>query len=248
MRSLLRAISFLTIIPVGKLIGRDDQEEDLAGSMAWFPAVGLIPGAFMLAIAYLSPRVLPPAPASFLAVLAGALITGGLHLDGLADWADGFAGRDPKAILRIMKDTRVGAFGVTAIALLLIGKYAAIFAVVSARSDFAVLVLAPVLARWTLTIIAATSTYPRPEGGTAKEFVGKGGAEVILQATVLMVIAVLLAAPLRGMIYLSLAAGAAWLFRQNSMKRVGGITGDILGADCEMVELVILMASSIISG
>ena len=170
------------------------------------------------------------------------------HLESLADWADGFAGRDPKAILRIMKDTRVGAFGVTAIALLLIGKYAAIFAVVSARSDFAVLVLAPVLARWTLTIIAATSTYPRPEGGTAKEFVGKGGAEVILQATVLMVIAVLLAAPLRGMIYLSLAAGAAWLFRQNSMKRVGGITGDILGADCEMVELVILMASSIISG
>jgi len=246
-RSLLQAISFLTILPVGK---RLDQEpsESLADSMTWFPVVGLIPGGLMLAITCLSPRVLPPSVAAFLALLAAVVITGGLHLDGLSDWSDGLAGKSSEDVLRIMKDTRIGAFGVTAIALLLIGKYSAILALVSARHDLAVLVLAPVLARWTLTFLAATSDYPRTQGGTAKEFVGKGGWRVIIKAAALMAIVVLFASPLWGTIYIALATTTALLFRHHSIKRVGGITGDMLGAECEMVELVILMASLIISG
>jgi len=232
-RSLLQAISFLTILPVGK---RLDQEpsESLADSMTWFPVVGLIPGGLMLAITCLSPRVLPPSVAAFLALLAAVVITGGLHLDGLSDWSDGLAGKSSEDVLRIMKDTRIGAFGVTAIALLLIGKYSAILALVSARHDLAVLVLAPVLARWTLTL--------------AKEFVGKGGWRVIIKAAALMAIVVLFASPLWGTIYIALAMTTALLFRHHSIKRVGGITGDMLGAECEMVELVIFMASLIISG
>lgn len=247
MSLLLHAISFLTVVPAGKWID-NEPSEPLAESMTWFPLVGLIPGGLMLVIAYLSPQVLPPSVAAFLALLAGVIITGGLHLDGLADWADGLAGRSPQEVLRIMKDTRVGAFGVAAVVLLLIGKYAALLAVISGRQVLAVMVIAPVLARWNLTLLAATSTYPRPEGGTAREFVGKGGSQVILKATALMVTVVLLASPLRGIIYIVVAAGTAWLFRHHSIKRVGGITGDILGADCEIVELVILMAASIMGG
>lgn len=246
MRALFEAISFLTIIPIGKL-RKNEYGGELHESLTWFPLVGLIPGGLMLGIALLSPQLLTSYVAAFLGLLAAVFITGGLHLDGLADWADGLAGRDSEAILRIMKDMRVGAFGITAITLLLIGKYGAIHGIIAGRQGLAGLVLAPVIARWTLTIIAATSSYSRPEGGTAREFLGKGNPQVILKATALMVIVALLASPLCGIIYIVMAAGTAWLFRHNSIKRVGGITGDILGANCEMVELVVLMGSSVIN-
>jgi len=243
MRALLRAISFLTIIPVGKELEGESKRE-ISRSMAWFPLVGLIPGALGFAIASLSPRPLPASVAAFLALLAGVVITGGLHLDGLADWADGLAGRSPEEILRIMKDTQVGAFGVSALALLLLGKYAAMLSIITSRHGLMVLLLAPVLARWTLTLVAGTSPYPRVEGGTGRAFVGQGGWKTIIQATAAMILVVLLAGDLKAGVYALIAGGAALLIRRHSMRRVAGVTGDILGATCEIVELAVLLAAA----
>jgi len=243
MRALLRAISFLTILPGGKDLEGESKEE-ISRSMAWFPVVGLIPGALVFAIASLSPRPLPASVAAFLALLAGVVITGGLHLDGLVDWADGLAGRSPEEILRMMKDTQVGAFGVSAIALLLLGKYAAMVSIITSRHGLMVLLLAPVLARWTLALVAGTSSYPRVEGGTGKAFVGHGGWKTIIQATAAMMLVVLITASLQSMVYVLIAAGTAWLIRWNSRCRVGGITGDILGATCEIIELVVLLVAA----
>jgi len=219
--------------------------EELSPSMAWFPVVGLIPGALMLAIASFSPYLLPPSAAAFLALLAGVAITGGLHLDGLADWADGLAGKSKEDILRIMKDARLGAFGASAIALLLIGKYAAVLPIITSRRGLMALLLAPVIARWTLTLLATTSPYPRAEGGTGKAFVGQGQPKFLITATAFMALVILMTAPLPGAAYAIIAAGTAWLIRHHSIRRAGGITGDILGATCEIVELAVLVTASI---
>jgi adenosylcobinamide-GDP ribazoletransferase len=244
-KALIRAISFLTILPVGRQ-GEMAPDQALAESMAWFPAVGLFPGALMLAAALLSPRPLPPSVAVFMALLAGVIITGGLHLDGLADWADGLGGKNPEGVLRIMKDTRLGAFGASAMVLLLLGKYAAALAIISRGHDPSALILAPVLARWAMVLVALTSPYPRIEGGTARAFVGRGGTKVILKATALTALVIALTSPVQGTLYAAAAAGTGWLLRCHSLRRVRGITGDILGATCELVELAILLISSIV--
>jgi len=204
----------------------------------------LIPGALMLVIAYLSPRVLPPSVAAFLALLVEVIITGGLHLDGLADWADGLAGKSPEEVLRIMKDARSGAFGVSAIALLLLGKYAALLTIITNRHELMALLIAPVLARWTLTLVAGTSSYPRAEGGTGQAFVGQRGWKTILQATAAMGFVVLIIGELKAMVYILIAGGAAGLIRWHSRRRVGGVTGDIIGATCEIVELMVLLVAA----
>jgi len=244
-KALIRAISFLTILPAGGQ-GEMATDQDLAESMVWFPVVGLLPGALMLAASLLAPRLMPPSVAVFMALSAGVVITGGLHLDGLADWADGLGGKSPEEVLRIMKDTRLGAFGGSAMVLLLLGKYAAALSIISRGHDPAALILAPVLARWAMVLVALTSPYPRTEGGTARVFVGRGGTKIILKATALTALVAFLISPVQGALYAAAAAGIGWLLRGHSLRRVRGITGDILGATCELVELAILLISSIV--
>ncbi|MFH1076812.1 MAG: adenosylcobinamide-GDP ribazoletransferase [Pseudomonadota bacterium] len=244
MRALIRAISFLTILPIGKRRLDIVSEEELADSMSWFPLAGLIPGFLVFALSLLSPSWLPASVVAFISLVVCVVITGGLHLDGLADWADGLSATSRADILRIMKDTHTGAFGVSAISLVLLGKYSAIFEIISSRHGLFALLLAPMIARWTLTLVAVSSPYPRLEGGTGKAFVGQGGWKTIVKATVVILLAALAAAGLmKGMIYILAAGCSAWLIRSHSIARIGGVTGDILGAACELVEVVVLFVA-----
>jgi adenosylcobinamide-GDP ribazoletransferase len=243
MRSLLRAVSFLTVLPVDRWLGKR-KNEDLSASLAWFPVAGLIPGSLAYVIAFYSP--FPSGVTAFFILLSGVLVSGGLHLDGLADWADGLGARRRKDILRIMKDTSTGAFGAAAVCLCLIGKFAAIFSILVARKELAALVLAPVIARWTMTLLATLTPYARPNGGTGKAFIRPGQTSRLLLATIFLALVVLFLSPARGLLYCLPAAGGAWLLRLHSLRRIQGLTGDILGADCEMMELLVLLLASLI--
>src|SRR5438270_12724925 len=121
-RSLFAAIAFLTRIPVG---GRS---YDVAGGVAVFPLVGAAIGAAVGGTAYGLARILPSLAAAGIAVALGALLTGGLHLDGLADSADALTARSRDAALAIMRDHAIGAYGAVALVLDLVVKSAALAA------------------------------------------------------------------------------------------------------------------------
>ena len=118
MRHLLVAIRFLTVLPVS-LQGRV-QDEELGGSLLWFPLVGLLIGSLLLLVQQMAAPALPPPAVGALMLLVWVAVTGAIHLDGLADTCDGlYGGRTPAERLRIMKDPHVGAMGVVVAAIVL---------------------------------------------------------------------------------------------------------------------------------
>src|SRR5262245_46438983 len=108
-RGLSVAARYLTIVPLPERVNAG--AEALGRSAAWFPVVGLAIGLAVAAVEQVGARAFPPLLASLLTVTAWKLVTGGLHLDGLADCLDGLAGRDAQHRLAIMRDSRIGAFG-----------------------------------------------------------------------------------------------------------------------------------------
>ncbi len=158
------ALAFLTRLPVPGPPAVDAAEVGRAA--LFFPAAGAALGAIVAGSAHvLSPR-LPPTLAAALLVTLLALLTGGLHLDGLADTADGFGGgRTPEDVLRIMRDHAIGAYGASALVLALTVKVAAIAALLASGHAARWLLVAPALARWAPVALARFLPYARPGGG-----------------------------------------------------------------------------------
>ena len=170
-RAFRLAVAFLTVIPV-RLGDGEVTEADLAASRFAYPVVGIAIG-LMLAAWSEALRLwgIGPAPAAFLLVAAGVAITGGLHLDGLADTGDGlFLRGDASRRLAVMCDPHVGSFGVTAIVLVLLGKYAALSHATGPGRSLAVLGAATV-GRTLILVAAGSSRYARLDG-TGRVLIG----------------------------------------------------------------------------
>src|SRR5690242_10316582 len=144
-RAPVAAVAFLTRLPVGRLAAFDGR--DVARAAAYFPLVGAAIGGAVGATAYGLAQVAPPFVAAGAALAAGALLTGGLHLDGLADTADALGGRSRDRALEIMRDHATGAYGATAIALDLLVKAAALAALAPGRAVVAYAAAAGALSR-----------------------------------------------------------------------------------------------------
>lgn len=230
--------SFLTRFPVADNVPCDGRR--LGRSMAFFPAVGLVLGLLLAGADRGLALLLPRTVADGLLVLLLVLATGALHLDGLADTVDGLAGgRDRESALHIMKDSRVGAMGAIALVMALLLKYLALHAV-PADIKGAALVFVPAAGRWTPVFLAALSPYVRPGGGTGA-FSDHVGVREVLIATVTVTVAALALFGIGGLFLLPLlalaAAGLFFYFRQ----KLGGVTGDVLGASVEIVEVLTLI-------
>jgi adenosylcobinamide-GDP ribazoletransferase len=240
MRSLILALRFLTVVPIP---GREAEGPAALGRAAWwFPVVGLMLGALVAGSARLIDAVFPPLVGAALLVAGWKAITGAIHLDGLADALDGLAGRDRARRLAIMRDSRIGVFGVTGLVLLLVLSVTAV-AALAAPLRYRLLVLAPVVGRVTPTLAGAWLAPSTPGQGLGAAFsaglsrwagpVHAGGG-------------LALAAWLIGPGGAALAAGAwvvALLLIGLAAARVGGVTGDLLGAGVEVAELVLLLAA-----
>jgi adenosylcobinamide-GDP ribazoletransferase len=247
LRGLITAIRTLTILPVP---GRD--AEKMSASLPWFPVVGLLLGAILYAAARgalaLSPLVWPEA-VGILVVVGGAVLTRGLHLDGVGDWADGFWGaRDKDKVLAIMKDPRSGAFGVIAIVSILLSQWVCVTRLAGA-GGLGWIVAAGVISRTIQVDLAVAHPYARAEGGTAAPFVAGAGAKHLLLA--LLAAGALLVAVGRGSPVCLAALAVAWLmgrlFGAWCRRRVGGITGDLLGAGSELTETAVLAIGAVLS-
>lgn len=237
------AMRTLSVLPVP---GTD--ADNKASSLSWFPIVGGILGLIVYGISVLCGRISAapwPEGTAALLVLAGIVLTRGIHLDGLSDWADGFWGTpDRDRTLEIMKDSAVGAFGTLALIIVLLIKWVAISRLIACGGAVWI-VAAYIISRTIQVDLAAAFSYARPSGGTAAGFVN--GARFRHAATSFILAALLLAA-IYGPIGIAMLV-PAWLIGRAlgmwSRKRLGGITGDILGATSELTETAVLFILAI---
>jgi adenosylcobinamide-GDP ribazoletransferase len=236
LKRLLVGISFLSRIPVPGALTFDGT--DVGRATVFFPGVGALLGGLMAGARWLFFPVLPATLAAILVVAVGAALTGALHLDGLADMADGFGGgRSRDDVLRIMRDHGIGAYGAVALILLLAIKVAAISTLIERGQADSVLVVVAALGRWGPVPLGRWLPYARKEGGgLGMALVGNVGSLEITGATILAVALAVGVLGARGAVILAaialLTAAQGWV----CMRRIGGITGDTLGANTETAE------------
>lgn len=244
MMGFLAAVAFLTRLPVGRRWEFGPQ--DVARSARWFPLVGAVLGGISVAALLGLTRIFPPMVTAVLLAGIDALLTGAMHLDGLADTADGFGGGVTREdVLRIMRDHAIGSYGAVSVVLVLALKIATVTALIEGHRAIFGLLLAPVLGRWAAVLLSATQPYARPvdaggplTAGAPVRFMGR--KEWILASAITVAIAISFQ-PWRGCAALLLvalaSAGWAWYCR----RRIGGITGDTLGAAIEIAECLVLL-------
>lgn len=235
------ALSFLTRVPVGRVIQLDGA--DVARGAVAFPLVGGAVGALSAGVALLADQALPSFIAGALAVGAATLVTGAFHLDALADTADalGAAGRD--AALTIMRDSRIGSFGATALALDVLVKVACVAALVDRGHVLAGLVTAGALSRAVSPPLASVLPYPRVEGGPGSVLTGRTSRAAALVAALIGSAVALLAWWPTGAWLVVTAAAVAFTLGLWYQRWLGGATGDCLGAATELCETAVLVVA-----
>ncbi len=232
MRSLLFALGFLTSIPVRTPA---PQAGDLGRAAIWFPFVGAIIGAVLVVMQLILTRFFAPLLAGALIVVVWIAVTGGLHLDGLADCGDGLlAATSRERRLEIMRDPRLGTFGGMVLVMHLLIKT---LAVASLTAPIALL-LAPALARW-LMLFVARQPAARPGGLGAAFSAGLPQASWVGAA----IIPLLLSVPglPRSILAVIAAMLVTWGVIRLTRSRLGGVTGDVFGMTIEVVEVVVLL-------
>ena len=244
MRQILCAIAFLTRLPVPRSVHKDAVAR--TNSPRWYALVGLILGAIYAGFARLLLFELPPTVVAICVLALDGLLTGALHLDGLADMADGFGGgRNCEDALRIMRDHAIGSYGAVALILLLLLKATTLSALLSNSPRYWVLFIAPALARWAILLLALSAPYARNStagtGGLAKSFTRNH----FVIATITCVPLPVLFGWTRTLTCWVAAAIMTMLISRICRSRIGGITGDTLGANvviCEAVQFVFALA------
>jgi adenosylcobinamide-GDP ribazoletransferase len=236
-------LAFLTRLP---LVNSVPAKGAYIGRAAWtFPLVGVLIGAFAALVYWLADEAgLPPLVSAVLAVAAALIVTGALHEDGLADTVDGFGGGTTKAQkLKIMRDSRIGTYGVLVLAVSLMLKASAIASLADPVLVAAALIAAHTSARAILPLFMRLVPPARKDGLSAKA--GRPPLASVIIAGLLGLIALGLAlGPIGALIALALLAAVAGFMAWLSMRQIGGQTGDVLGALEQMGEILILLAAS----
>jgi adenosylcobinamide-GDP ribazoletransferase len=239
---LRQALLFLTVLPLSA--PPTVQTRELGRSMAYFPLIGLGLGLLLAGANYLLGFFFPPTVGALLVLLLLIFATGALHLDGVADTADGMYGiRDRAARLRIMKDSRVGAMGVVALLCLLLLKVVTLTAIPPALR-WPVLIVLPVVGRWMMVALAVLAPYARSEGGTGSVFVEGVGRRELFLATLILAAVLIGFFKLWGLTFLAALILIVIALERYFKARLGGVTGDILGAVCEWSEAFFLLLCS----
>jgi adenosylcobinamide-GDP ribazoletransferase len=239
-KGLITAIRTLTVIPVpGK------EGDDFSSSLPWFPVVGLIVG-MIIYIAALLWALIPFEKWSWgcAAVLSAMsiLLTRGLHMDGLADWADSFGGFDRERRLAIMKDSSLGAFGVMAVTLGIIFRLVALERI-AASGSLIYLIIIPVISRDMLVELQTTLRYARSDGMAGLFIKGANNRHRMISHLIALGIC-LFSGAAGAVLYLS--AFAVTIFLKGTFRRqFNGITGDLLGASNEILEVILLIITAI---
>jgi len=239
LRSLITAARFLTIVPVpGKGL---DGPDALGRASGWFPLVGLGLGLALAGLDWVLAWLFPPLLSALLVLTVWKLVTGGIHLDGLADCLDGLGMRDPERRLAVMRDSRIGTFGALGLILLLLLALAAL-AELAPQLRRAGLTLAPVVGRYAPLLLARVFAPASPDSGYGAAFMRSVSAPAVAGGGVFVAATAGVVFGLRGELAAAAGLGAALTAGAVFSHRLRGLTGDGLGAAVELAELGVLLA------
>jgi len=248
MKKFLLALQFLTTFPIKV---KDVETEDLTGSVSFFPLVGVIIGIILASANYFLLRVMPPFLLNAILLILWILITGALHLDGFADTVDGFsASTEKEKILKVMDDPATGAKGVVAIVMALLLKFAILLSIGGTLKIWA-LIFAPAISRYSMFVAAGVSNPARKEG-LGKLYIRKmKWVEFIFPTLIILVLLIAVfyfpvVKPVAGFVSFVVALLAVYSFVRYCKNRIGGMTGDTLGALNEIIEITVLLAIAIV--
>ena len=235
----LIAFEFLTPLRLRRVQTYDDRV--FAEALGWYPLAGLLIGAMLVLADRGLSQLLPPAPTAVLLVALLALASGGLHLDGVADTADGMALQgDRAARLGVMSEGNTGPAGVMALVLVLLAEWAAIASLPESVRTSALL-LAPVLARWSVVPVGLVFPPARPRGLGHAMQQGLWPAAAPL-ATLIAVAAAVAMFGAPGLVLVLIAAVAAMTIAAAAARMLDGVTGDVFGASIELAQVVVWMS------
>lgn len=247
LRSFLTALRFLTILPISWK--SDEDGRFFQASVIWFPLIGLLIGSLVALPVFL---VLPYVSSSLLAVFAVLLLSGFsgfLHLDGVADSGDGLLSSRPREqALTIMRDSRSGAMGVIVLIFLILGKYAAL-STLPVEKIIPLLLLTPVAGRTAILLSMAILPYARnTEGGLGQLFYSKERYSIAAVALFFFIVCCVVISIQSAFITVIALVFTVLLFSRWCFVKLGGATGDTLGAVCEFSELSVAVAALCMHG
>ncbi|MCF8002068.1 MAG: adenosylcobinamide-GDP ribazoletransferase [Halanaerobiales bacterium] len=237
MNSFLIALQFISSIPVKKKLNYS--EKKIGQSMLFYPLIGTLIGLLICCINIIIGNFLPSMLKSSILLISFVLISGGLHLDGLADSFDGlFGGKNKENMLKIMADSYIGVYGVIVIVLILLTKFILIDNLPIVHLNY-ILILVPTISRWSMTVALYLFPYAKKEGfGKAFKLYFKKRQFVVATIWVLLVSISLFL--LKGLLVLAISFLVTILIAKYITKKLGGLTGDNYGAINELMEITIM--------
>lgn len=239
MKRLILMMQFLTKLPLAFEIKAD--KEDFSKGIIYFPFIGLLIGLMLYGLHLVFSVFFSSFVTAILLVTFEVFITGGLHLDGLADSFDGlYSYRDKKRMLEIMKDSRIGVNGVLVLIISILLKIGLIYTL--SQETLFILILMPLTSRYLAVVLATFSKYARQEG-MGGFFIGETSIGQLLIASISLFAYALLA---KGLIILLVLLIFTFIFRSHVYHKIDGLTGDILGAWIEMSEVIMLILVGVI--
>ncbi|OCT10620.1 cobalamin 5'-phosphate synthase [Paenibacillus pectinilyticus] len=256
LRACIAAFQFLTRLPIPVQI--DYTERVFQRSAVFYPFVGFVIGLLLLLSAEGLSYILPPMPAAILVLAIWVVLTGGLHLDGLMDTADGILShRSREQMLEIMKDSRVGAMGVIVCVLHLFLKFSLLYTLLDRQQNgegsslLLLLAVIPIWSRWFMVAAIKHWPYARPNSGLGSLFRGVQTGHVVISLLVALLTTTLFIytsnttflpnwSLILGFAAITILAGASMASYISS--KLGGLTGDTYGALNELLESVLLIA------
>lgn len=248
MISIIAAFQFLTIFPT--LIKRMFTSQEMGRAVAWFPLVGIVLGFLLYAVNYLTQLIFPISVSAALTLFTWVIFTRAFHLDGFMDTCDGlFGGFTPERRLEIMKDSRMGAFGVAGGILVLLTEYSALHSILDASpllntSLFTALTLSTTLGRFASPLVIYFFPYAR-EDGLGIEMKRNVRIQEILIVTLTTTIVSFFIYSWTGLVLMLTSAIVAFLICFYVMRLLPGLTGDIYGTVTTVVEMLILLSFTI---
>lgn len=242
----LLTLGFMTRIPVNVDLG-EVKDEDMHKGFLYYPVVGLIIGIVDMAVYLLVSLILPPIFGIIFALLANFCVTGAFHLDGLCDTADGiYSARTRERMLEIMKDSRIGTNGAIAMCFDILLKVCGLYAFVADYREYIplMILMMPIAGKMVQGAIVYKAIYPREKG--IGIYVGTISLGTLIGTMVLGMVAMLAAYAWWGILMYGILFLFAWLFRVYITGKIGGITGDVMGAGSELAEVGLLLMVLII--
>ena len=239
-KQLIILIQFMTRIPV--FVNVEYDEEKLGKSIKYFPLVGAIIGIFLYGINILAGKITENRQiAAIIIIIAEIFITGLIHIDGLADTADGlFSYAEKEKILEIMKDPRVGTNGAVALILYFMTK---VILLSEIRPEY--IILYPVISRMSTSINAGLGEYAR-KNGMSNGIIGKNGKKEAVISIIITMILSFTILKAKGLIILIFAILFILLLMKGVKRKIGGITGDTMGASLELTSILVLLAGVVL--